>query len=517
MLDAVREKMRAGSTRVVLGAATGAGKTACAAEIMRSANAKGNRTLFLADRRALIEQTREKLAQWGVVSEPWFGGAKGDGDCINIVATYQTWERAKPPGDFQLVVVDECHVRVGYGETTKPQSAKAVLDHYQAPAVGLTATPFHKRMGDVWDGLVYPETTDSLIQNGHLVRPRIWSPSPINVDGLRPKSNGEWGEGDLHERMLLVAADIVGEYVKRVASEFNGEPPRTLVFAPSAASCAELARELSVATGRPFVSISYLESATNDANVSQFRAGEVVGLVSRDMVGRGFDVPDVRFVILARPFRKAVGEVIQQVGRGMRTAEGKSTCIVHDHAGNFRRLGDLIDCFWKDGVSKFDRPCGKPGPPPTKTCPNCSAEVPQFASKCPECGCEFKARPPILVEREFEEWVRNTKNEAELSELATNLCDGMGIRRFCSHLMYARMQNAPNALSAAKQTAAMLFDWTGHRRTAAWCSKLEPSKENRVAALAKRSYALWAARRAYKRRFGAGSGGRESNSSHIGV
>ena len=501
MLEAVREKMRDGAKRVVLGAATGAGKTACAAEIMRSANEKGNRCLFLADRRALIEQTREKLAQWSVPSEPWFGGSQGDGSSMNVVATFQTWERTKPPGDFRLVVIDECHVRVGNGAKAKPQSAKSVLDHYGCHAVGLTATPFHKGMGDVWDGLVYPETTDSLVEAGHLVQPRIWSPAAIDVEGLRTR-RGEWGDEDLHERMLVVAANIVEEYVSRVDSEFGGEPPRTLVFAPSAASCSEMAEDLSMATGRPFTSVSYLESNTNDERVRKFRSGEIVGLVSRDMVGRGFDVPDVRFIVMARPFRKAVGEVIQQIGRGMRAAEGKTTCVVHDHAGNFRRLGGLIDCFWKNGVSKFDKPQNVPGPPPTKTCPACFAEVSTFLSECPECGHRFEAQPKVVVERDFAEWVRDTKDEAGLALLAKELCAEQGMSPFCSHILHARMMRASDSGAAARQTAAMLFDLTGHRRTSQWCSNLTPSFDARVQALVDRSYSLWRSRQKYKRRFG---------------
>ena len=506
MLEAVRAKMREGHTRVVLGAATGSGKTACAAEIVRSANAKGNRCLFLADRRSLIRQTMDRLGEWGIETDPWFGGEHGDGEQANIVGTYQTWAARKPPGEFGLVVVDECHVRVGDGAEFKPQSAKAVLDHYSCPAVGLTATPFKPGMGDVWDALVYPVTTDELVDKEFLIRPQVWTPSTVDVSGLKVGGNGEWQDDDLDERLSVVVDDIVGRYVDRVNDRFGGKFPRTLVFAPSAASCESLATQFSDTTGQAFHSISYLESKTNESRIAAFRAGEVTGLVSRDMVGRGFDVPDIQFVVLARPFRKAVGEVVQQIGRGMRTADGKTMCVVHDHAGNFIRMGGAIDWFWKHGVSKFELPKRGTGEMPVKTCPECDAVVPMVTAKCPECGYEFGTTAKQAVRRDFVEWARNSETEERLNEAARALLAEIGLDAFCEGLVHAREKHAKDKHHARRMASAMLYSLTGTKRTSRWFESINGSPDERITAISDRSYKLWKSAKRMESKFGAKQG-----------
>ena len=507
MLDAVRAEMRAGKRRVVLGAATGSGKTACAAEIIRSANVKGNRCLFLADRRALIRQTLDRLDEWGIRAAPWFGGERESGEATNVVATFQTWAAEKPPGEFGLIVVDECHVRVGDGKEPRPQTAKAVLDHYGCSAVGLTATPFKKGMGEVWDALVYPEPTDSLIDKGHLVRPRVWMPSPVDVTGLRPGTRGEWADDELAQRLMLVVDDVVGRYVARVEEELGGRYPQTLVFAPSARSCAILAKEFSKRTGKTFQSISYLEGGTNESRIRRFRAGSITGLVSRDMIGRGFDVPDIRFVVMARPFRKALGEVIQQIGRGMRPAPGKESCLVHDHAGNFTRMGWMIDQFFKEGAHKFDPPKTGIGDPPTKECPECHAVVYRVLPTCPECGHEFPKPDPVKVERDFVQWVRDAPNQDSLRELAADVLKDLGLERFCAAVYYARMTRAANADAAARQSAATVYDLVRRKRKSAWFRTLRPARNKSVEALCERSYRLWLNAKRWRARHGAALNG----------
>ena len=47
------------------------------------------------------------------------------------------------------------------------------------------------------------------------------------------------------------------------------------------------------------------------------------------------DIPDVRCLIIARPFRKAFAAHIQMLGRVMRTADGKKFGLILDHAENY--------------------------------------------------------------------------------------------------------------------------------------------------------------------------------------
>ena len=55
-------------------------------------------------------------------------------------------------------------------------------------------------------------------------------------------------------------------------------------------------------------------------------------LVNVDIFSEGFDVPEVEFIQLARP-TLSLSKYLQQVGRGMRVAEGKNEVIVLDQVG----------------------------------------------------------------------------------------------------------------------------------------------------------------------------------------
>ena len=55
-------------------------------------------------------------------------------------------------------------------------------------------------------------------------------------------------------------------------------------------------------------------------------------LVNVDIFSEGFDCPDVEFIQLARP-TLSLSKYLQQVGRGMRVAEGKGEVTVLDQVG----------------------------------------------------------------------------------------------------------------------------------------------------------------------------------------
>src|SRR6476646_2745960 len=76
--------------RKLLVAPTGSGKTLIAAELIRTATAKGKRILFLAHRRELIFQARDKLAEFGIEAGVILAGEQPDEEALVQVASIQT-------------------------------------------------------------------------------------------------------------------------------------------------------------------------------------------------------------------------------------------------------------------------------------------------------------------------------------------------------------------------------------------------------------------------------------------
>ncbi len=66
--------------------------------------------------------------------------------------------------------------------------------------------------------------------------------------------------------------------------------------------------------------------------------GAIQVLVNVDIFSEGFDCPDIEFVQLARP-TLSLAKYLQMVGRGLRVAKGKKSCVMIDNVGLYRVFG----------------------------------------------------------------------------------------------------------------------------------------------------------------------------------
>ena len=68
------------------------------------------------------------------------------------------------------------------------------------------------------------------------------------------------------------------------------------------------------------------------------RLAPIQVLVNVDIFSEGFDCPDIEFVQLARP-TLSLAKYLQMVGRGLRVARGKKSCVMIDNVGLYRVFG----------------------------------------------------------------------------------------------------------------------------------------------------------------------------------
>jgi DNA repair protein RadD len=107
-INQLRQSILKRHRNIVLQLATGGGKTTIAAEMIRSANAKGKKCLFLADRVELVEQTSKRFDYEGIehgiiMADHW----RYKPHEKNQICSPQTLaRRAIPPAD--VVIIDEC-------------------------------------------------------------------------------------------------------------------------------------------------------------------------------------------------------------------------------------------------------------------------------------------------------------------------------------------------------------------------------------------------------------------------
>jgi len=303
------------------------------------------------------------------------------------VASIQTLERMRRWPESDLIVVDEIHavMRKSLKEFMEKNPDKQVI--------GLTATPFHPEIGKYFTSVTNVVTMEKLVSDKFLVPFKVYVAKEIDVKGVKVVA-GEWQKDELESRGLKIVGDVVAEYVKLSQSVFQGYK-KTICFSSGVAHGAELAQKFQE-LGLNFVQISYKDSEEYKEEVlRQFSQpdSDIIGVISSDILTRGFDQTDVQHVIVARPLRKSFSMHVQMVGRGARPHEGKDFCVIQDHSGNWLRFANDWEQLFSEGTQTLSSDADtKTRKEPTDKekkeakCPKCNALWTFRSDTCGSCG-----------------------------------------------------------------------------------------------------------------------------------
>lgn len=383
----IRVSLSTGHSRPCVQAPTGAGKTVIAADIIRSARAKGNRVMFVVPMLSLIDQTVERFVENGINE---IGVMQGQHEMTDPrqpvqVCSMQTLMRRELP-DVDLVIVDEAHVQFKFLHQW------LAWEHWKkVPFIGLTATPWARGMGKVWDDLIVATTTAELIDKGVLSPFKVFAPAHPDLTGVKT-IRGDYDEKQLAEAMDkgALVADIVSTWMER------GENRPTICFAVNRVHAKHIQAQFEAAN----VPCGYMDAFTpmeeRTRIIRDFARGDLKIICNVGVLTTGFDA-DVRAIILARPTKSEI-LYTQMIGRGLRKAEGKDYCLILDHSDTTIRLGFVTDIHYEeldDGKPKKKGPVESKEKLP-KECPKCSFLRPPKVRTCPSCG--FEAVPVSKVE-----------------------------------------------------------------------------------------------------------------------
>ncbi len=382
-IDQIRDALRLRHKRVVLQCPTGAGKTVIASEIIRMARDKGNRVIFTAPAIELIDQTARAFYDHGVrdigilqANHPLTDPSKP----VQI-ASIQTLARRAIP-ESALVLIDECHRLSQF--TTKWLGSD---EWAGVPFIGLSATPWARGMGRLWDKLIIGSTTKQMIEDGWLSPFRVYAPSHPNLEGVGVVA-GDYHEGQLSAAMRkgTLTADIVSTWLRKA----EGRP--TLLFAVDRAH----ARHLTDEFARFGVDVGYIDGDTPKAERESIRRAFHNGLLkvvcNVGVLTTGIDW-DVRCISYCRPTKSEI-LYVQIIGRGLRKADGKSDLLILDHSDTTLKLGFVTDIHHERlSMGRLeDSKVREIKPKSPRECSVCSALMPSGTNVCPECGHEMK--PP---------------------------------------------------------------------------------------------------------------------------
>lgn len=382
-VDALRENIRAAIKNQVLAAPTGSGKTVIGAYLLNECLNKGKRAIFLCDRISLIDQTSAMLDDYdighGVIQAQhyrWQPHQKIQ------VASQQTIERRGWP-EADLIIVDECH-------SVRKVIAQRIIKR-DCVVIGLTATPFTKGLGKYYDAVVTVTTTNKLIAEKRLCPFTTFAASEPDMTGAKLVA-GEWTDDEAEKRSMPIVGDCVTEYLK------HAEGKKFIAFGCSVAHCEAIQAQMQAAG---VVCELYTYRTGDEARtemVREFRKSDsrIRGLISVAALSKGFDVPDVECIIMARPLKSSLAEHIQILGRGLRWdfANPSKSCTILDHSSNMIRFWHEMCDFFENGCNELDdgkqkeKKQADPKEKKPMKCPKCS-QVHAPLPACPSCGYEY--------------------------------------------------------------------------------------------------------------------------------
>lgn len=391
----VHARVEAGDRRLIIVAPTGSGKTVVSSKMVHDAERAGKRVLFIVHRRELIHQTSQKLYAMGVDAGIIAAGfnprplvpVQIAGVQSLYVRAIQSSTISLPPAD--LVVVDECHHATA-------RTWRRIIDSYpEAAVVGLTATPCRgdgRGLGAIFQAMVECPSIERLIKDGFLVGTKVYAPNKPDLSKVKVTA-GDYNEKQIAE--IMDEAKLVGDVVVHWHRHATGR--KTVVFATTVAHAAHLAGEFNRAgVAAAFIS-GETPAAERDGVIAKLASGALDAIVNCGVLTEGFDLPEISCIVLARP-TKSVGLYRQMVGRGLRTAEGKSECLVLDHAGCTLEHGFIDEPIeWTLAPDKrAQRPVQKAREkgraPKLADCPECSAVI-WSGQGCGSCGWRPRTRP----------------------------------------------------------------------------------------------------------------------------
>lgn len=347
-----------GKRKMLLVMATGTGKTDVIALYLKRLFEAGiaNRVLFLVDRIQLGIQAQEVFDE--ILSDYpcslLYGGKQKDEATI-IISTLQTLYSQLPQftsGYFDVVVSDEAH-RAIFG------IYNAVLSHFDAIRVGLTATPSAYvdrntyKLFDCWDEKeqkgkpTFSYGITSGIKDKYLAGYDIVQvDTKVSLEGVKYEGD-DFNPNELERKVNVPARN---EQVAKVFKDEEGkrEPGRyrkTIVYAVTKNHAAQLAyyfnQEFPEYTGR-FAEVITSDTEDPVGAIRRFKLQEMPAVaVSVGMMDAGIDVPSVENLVMVRPTRSPI--LYQQMrGRGSRIYPkiGKASFRVYDFAGVTKYFND---------------------------------------------------------------------------------------------------------------------------------------------------------------------------------
>lgn len=376
--------------RVLVVLPTGGGKTVLFSKI---AAEETQVTWVIAHRQELIRQASETLDRFGIDHGTVKAGYPFQPEKRVQIASMQTLVRRAAgmpkPG---LIILDEAHHCLCNTITKILDTAP------RARVLGVTATPCRLNgsgLGAVFQQMIVGPTNRWLTEQGFLSPAKYYAPpQKANTSNL-PVRGGDYAKEAVEK--VMDKPFVTGDAVSHYREICDGVP--MLVFCVSVKHAEHVAEEYVAAGYRAAAVDGSLNDEERYDRINGLATGKYQVITSCDLIGEGLDVPVVGAIQLLRP-TASLGLHLQQIGRGLRPAKGKSVTYILDHVGNVMKHGFAsTEHKWTLEGNVRQK---KEKPPAVRTCGECFM-VHETAKSCPYCNYVYPVKSRMLTKMEIVE------------------------------------------------------------------------------------------------------------------
>ena len=348
-INNLKKIIDAGENRALLISATGTGKTYASAFAMRELDFK--RVLFVVHRGQLARQTKKSYEKVfsKTVSMGLVGSGYHDYDSDYVFATVQTLSRDDhllqySKDTFDCIILDEAH-------HVPADTYQKIMNHFEPKLwLGMTATP-DKRDDNIAGRNVYELFNHQIAYEIRLQQAMEENLlCPFHYFGLTDLSMVD--DESIDCNFSILTSD---ERVKHILAQANyygysGDRVKGLIFCSSIRESEELSNKfnqiINPNTGKNYRTIALNGSASEEERQNAFEKLAMPEsdstndkqpldyIFSVEILNEGVDIVEVNQVIMLRPTQSPI-VFIQQLGRGLRKAEGKEYVVILDFIGNY--------------------------------------------------------------------------------------------------------------------------------------------------------------------------------------
>lgn len=341
----IEEIIHKGGKRALLISATGTGKTYASAFALRKLFANNvfsnKKALFLSHREQINKQALKSYKRIFGKDVPMvlLSGNQNDIEIaksgkflfstMNMMAKAEIMEQFKPD-EYSVIVLDECH-RSGAA------SYQRIINYFKPELLlGMSASPERTDSFDVFSlfdhNIACEIRLQQALENDMLCPFHYFGITDLEIEG----------ESDDLNRFRQLTADKRVEYIIRQAEYYgySGNRVKGLIFCSTKKEAEELSRKFNL-TGKYNTTMlcgdnsqEERESAI-DRLVDDNALDRLDYIFTVDIFNEGVDIPEINQVIMLRPTESPI-IFVQQLGRGLRKADGKEFVIVIDFIGNYQ-------------------------------------------------------------------------------------------------------------------------------------------------------------------------------------